>query len=81
MIDLAAGIRSKIKAGTLPVPLDALDKVWVGYGNGRACDACDDVITAADREYEIDLPDGRTIRFHAKCLAIWHDARADELKL
>jgi hypothetical protein len=50
--------------------------LWVGKGNGRPCDVCGDPITAAEREYEIDLASGSTLRFHGKCLAAWHDARA-----
>ena len=79
MDDLGAHIRAKIAAGTLPVPADGAGKLWVGHGNGRRCDACYEAITAADREYEVDLADGRTIRFHARCLAAWHDARANGL--
>jgi hypothetical protein len=77
--DLEAAIRSKIAAGTLPVHReDGGEKLWVGNGNGRPCDACGEPITAAEREYEIDLPGGRTLRFHGKCLTAWHDARAEE---
>jgi len=79
MEDLAAHIRAKIAAGTLPIPPGGAGKLWVGHGNGRQCDACDEAITAADREYEIDLSSDRTIWFHAKCLAAWHDARAKGL--
>jgi hypothetical protein len=71
-IDVAATIRSKIGAGLLPLPPQAPGKVWVGPGSGKVCDACDVPIMAADREYEIDLPD-RTIRFHTECLTAWHE--------
>jgi hypothetical protein len=75
--DLEADIRSKIAAGTLPAHSDdGAEKLWVGKGNGRPCDVCGDPITAAEREYEIDLASGSTLRFHGKCLAAWHDARA-----
>jgi len=54
-------------------------KVWVGHGNGRSCDACEQYITPSDLEYEVDLSDGRALRFHSKCLAAWHQARTDRL--
>jgi len=32
MEDLAAHIRAKIAAGTLPIPPDGAGKLWVGHG-------------------------------------------------
>jgi hypothetical protein len=67
-------VRAKIESGKLPITRP--EKVWAGYGRGCACDVCDQRITAADAEYEADLPDGRTLHFHQACLGLWHQERA-----
>jgi hypothetical protein len=35
--------------------------------------------TAKSVEYEVDLADGRSFRFHQSCLALWHRERASFL--
>ena len=74
MAELSAVVRGKIAAGTLSTekPL----KMWVGKGMGKLCDACDLPVTPVDIEYEADLPGGRTLRFHQRCLTVWHEERA-----
>ena len=52
--NVAALVRSKIEAGTLPTETPM--KVWVGKGTGLTCDACGVPVTSADMKYEIDLP-------------------------
>jgi hypothetical protein len=76
MPDVAAKLHDKIAGGLLPIPTEPPGKVWVGHGDGRACDVCDEPITTTDLEYEIDLAD-RTLRFHSKCLTAWHQERID----
>jgi hypothetical protein len=71
--DLAAAIRAKVAAGLLP--RDRPQKIWVGPGSGKACDGCELPITSGQREYEFDVPGGRTIRLHADCVALWHVER------
>jgi hypothetical protein len=73
MADVAATVRRKIQAGTLPTERPV--KMWVGKGTGQACDACGVPVTSADIEYETDLPSQRTLRFHQRCLTVWHDER------
>jgi hypothetical protein len=75
--DLVALIWSRILAGVLPK--DSPVQVWAGYGNGKSCDACDLPATREDVEYETDMADGRTFRFHQACLTIWHEERARQL--
>jgi len=77
--DLARSIRAKVAEGRLPLPADRPGKLWVGKGNGRPCDACDQPITNTDTEYETDLPTGRTIRFHRPCFRAWHAERASRM--
>ena len=75
--EVAGSIRAKIAAGLLPLPQDAPGKVWVGPGRGdKVCEACDEPVRAGEMEYEVDLRD-RTLTFHQKCLAEWHQARAE----
>ena len=73
--DLDTLLRAKIAAGTLPLPSGPPGKVWVGKGNGRICDVCDEPINDIHLEYEADLSDGHTLRFHQKCLGVWHQQR------
>lgn len=79
-LDSSAGIRAKIRAkiasGFLPVASDQIGKCWAGKGNGRFCDGCDQPITNADTEHEIDVPTGETVRFHRRCFAAWRQAHA-----
>jgi hypothetical protein len=65
-------IRAKIAAGQLPLLSSAPGKLWVGRGNGRPCDACDQPITHTEAEYETDLATGQTIRFHRPCFEAWN---------
>ena len=69
--DVASSIRAKIAAGRLPLPANLPGKVWVGTGNLRPCDACDQPITDTAIEYETYLPTGQTIRFHRPCFEAW----------
>jgi hypothetical protein len=77
--DVAASIRSKVRSRTLPLPADPPGKCYVGMGTSRPCDACDEVIAPDQREYELDIADDGTLRFHADCLAAWHELRAERL--
>lgn len=69
--DVASRVRAKIAEGRLPLPANPPGKMWVGPGNLRPCDACDQPITHIETEYEIDLPTGQTIRFHKRCFEVW----------
>src|SRR5438094_5233876 len=73
--DLAATIRSKISSGALPLPAEAPEKCWVGASTRRACHGCGVAIAPEDLEYELDLEDGGTLLFDARCLAAWHQLR------
>ena len=73
--DVADVVREKLAAGTLPC--NAPTKMWVGNGSGRSCDACGQPITPTDIEYEPDFADPSVqVRFHQKCLDVWHQERA-----
>ena len=77
--DVATMLRNKVRSGLLPFPPDPPEKCYVGKGTRRPCDGCDVVIRPDEIEYELDVADGRVVRFHAECLAAWHAARAERL--
>jgi hypothetical protein len=52
--------------------LDALSKMYAGYGTGRTCSGCKDTIGPEDVEYEADFADGGRYRFHLGCAGLWH---------
>jgi hypothetical protein len=77
--DVSANVEANIAAGLLPTPAKPPTKMWVGKGNGRLCDACDEPITDAEIECETDPADGQVLRFHRSCLEAWHQARASRM--
>jgi hypothetical protein len=79
-IDVGANIRDKIRSGALPLPPDPPEKCFVGKGTRRPCDGCDAIIEPDEIEYELDIAEGHTLRFHAKCLDAWHHARAEQMQ-
>jgi hypothetical protein len=42
-----------------------------GLGSGLPCDGCDAVIASSEPEHEVEMPDGRTLRFHIACTGLW----------
>jgi hypothetical protein len=77
--DVAANIREKIQSGVLPLPPEPPQKCYVGKGTRRACDGCDEFIAPDQMEYELDISDSRTLRFHDTRLTAWHAARAERM--
>ena len=77
--DVASNIREKIRSAILPLPSDTPPKCYVGPGTNRPCDACDEIITPERIEYELDITEDRTLRFHDTCLAERHTARAERM--
>jgi hypothetical protein len=77
--EVIGSIRDKIRSGALPLPPEPPTKCFVGKGTNQPCDACDEIITQADIEYELDITESRTLRFHAACYTAWHTARAERM--
>jgi len=73
--DLATFVAEKLRSGALPLPPEPPEKYFAGKGTGQCCDVCAQVIAAEELEYELDGSDGRTLRFHEKCLDMWRQAR------
>jgi hypothetical protein len=55
--------------GGLPAPLDCT--LWVGPGSLKACDGCGEVIAHDEREFEVQVSETLTFRFHAECHKAW----------
>ena len=53
------------------LPTEEAVKVWGGLGSGLKCDGCDEPILQSEPELEVDMPDGRTLRFHVGCEGLW----------
>jgi hypothetical protein len=62
-------ITYKLWQGSLPA--DDPVKGWGSNGSGLPCDGCDDVISSSDAEHEVEIRDGRALRFHVKCAGLW----------
>jgi CheY-like chemotaxis protein len=72
---LARQIAERLDAGRLP--REQPPAMRVGYGGWRRCDGCDELILAAQVEYELQYADDRSCRLHAGCYGIWDEARRD----
>lgn len=67
--ELRTRILDKIRTGKLPQHIP--EKLISGFGDGHACDGCDEKIQGAQIEYDVDLPDGRLVRLHIGCSGLW----------
>jgi hypothetical protein len=76
-IGLRRRIRTMIEIGALPPLLDR--RSWIGQGRGEPCLLCEQLITAAHWEHEIDVPSGE-IRAHAVCFRIWREESEQQRK-
>ena len=68
-IGLRRRIREMIATGQLPALGDR--RSWIGQGHGDACLLCDQLITAAHWEHEVDVAPLGEIRAHGVCFRIW----------
>ena len=62
-------IAEKLAARLLPGTESSA--MWEGFGIGLRCDGCDQPVLPSERQHDLVLPDGRTIRFYASCAAVW----------
>ena len=69
MAAASARITEKLWEGTLPA--DDPAKFWGGKGSGLPCNGCDTVISSSEPEHEVEMSDGRTLRFHVACSGLW----------
>ena len=51
-------------------------KTWGGNGTGhKLCEGCDVTIARKEVEHEVEIEDGRTLRFHVACAGLWQVLR------
>jgi hypothetical protein len=68
-IGLRRRIRGMIETGLLP-PL-ASRRSWIGQGHGQPCLLCEQTITGAHWEHEVEILPLGEIRAHGVCFRIW----------
>ncbi|HEX3179246.1 MAG TPA: hypothetical protein VHZ49_21400 [Methylomirabilota bacterium] len=68
-IGLRRRIRGMIQSGELPALIDR--RSWIGQGHGAPCLLCEQLITAAHWEHEVDVVPAGEIRAHGVCFRIW----------
>jgi hypothetical protein len=73
-IHLRGRIRRLIEVGALPTLSDR--RSWVGQGQGDTCRLCEQEITAAQWQHEVDTAAGE-IRTHGVCFRMWHEESQD----
>ena len=67
---LRKSVRRRIDDGQLPSSVP--NHIQAGYGSGDVCVACDQSISAAQVEYEVeDGRNGRLLSFHFGCYVVW----------
>jgi hypothetical protein len=65
----SARITDKLCRGILPA--DEPVKAWGGLGSGAACDGCELVVGSKEPEHEVEMANGRVLRFHVACAGLW----------
>jgi hypothetical protein len=70
-IGLRQRIREMIAFGQLPALPDR--RSWIGQGHGQACLLCEQLITGAHWEHEVDIAPVGEIRTHGVCFRIWFE--------
>jgi hypothetical protein len=68
-IGLRRRIREMIACGQLPALVDR--RSWIGPGHGQACLLCEQLITAAHWEHEVEIAPVGEIRAHGVCFRMW----------
>ena len=68
-IGLRRRIREMLLFGQLPALVDR--RSWIGQGHGQTCLLCEQLITAAHWEHEVDIAPVGEIRAHGVCFRIW----------
>jgi hypothetical protein len=63
----------KLDEGVLP--WDEPRKIWIGYGQRRPCDACEQPILPAQVEHALDFSSDHKIQLHAGCAALYQVER------
>jgi len=67
-VPLGEQIRRRVDEGELP--RDRPPKLWVSFGSGEPCAACDEAISPTQGMNEVEC-DETTYRFHIGCHGLW----------
>ena len=78
-IGLRRRIREMIASGLLPPLVDR--RSWIGQGHGEPCLLCEQLITAAHWEHEVEILPLGEIRTHGVCFRIWVEESEDLRKI
>jgi hypothetical protein len=74
---LRTRIEQLVKVGVLTC--DEPEHTWAGQGTGQRCAICRELIGTPKPEYEVELPDGRTLVVDRRCYDVWRDV-CDQLE-
>jgi hypothetical protein len=69
LISRSARTTDKTQRGGCPAPFNGT--TWAGPGSLQACSGCADKVEHAEIEYEIEVHETLTFRFHAECYRAW----------
>lgn len=78
-IGLRRRIRDMIVGGQLPALIDR--RSWIGQGHGQPCLLCEQMITPAHWEHEVEIAPLGEIRAHGVCFRIWVEESEDLRKI
>ena len=59
----------KARRGELPAGLRG--KMWIGPGSAKRCNGCGESVARGEQEFELEVADALTFRFHAECYHAW----------
>ena len=60
---------NKTRRGGLPAPIDG--KLYAGPGSLEPCAGCGDKVARSETEYEVEIGETVTFRFHQACYNAW----------
>ena len=78
-IGLRRRIREMIEVGQLPPLVDR--RSWIGQGHGQVCLLCEQMITAAHWEHEVEILPFGEIRTHGVCFRMWLEESEQRRKI
>jgi hypothetical protein len=78
-IGLRRRIREMLEEGVLPALQDR--RSWIGQGHGQVCLLCEQLITAAHWEHEVEILPFGEIRSHGVCFRMWLEESEQRRKI
>lgn len=78
-IGLRRRIRQMIETGQLPALTNR--RSWVGQGHGERCPLCEQLITVAHWEHEVEVGPLGELRAHGVCFRIWVEESEEVRKI